>query len=318
MSRGKAARFKSGKALGNSSRNGIAIGCLCALGCEVLFGLSYAFTKQATDVASAFALLGWRFLIAFAVMAVLVITHVVKVNLKGRPLRPLLLVALFSPCLYFIGETVGISHTTASESGVFLACIPVASLIASTLVLKKKPSRLQVAGILVTLTGVLVTIFAVGSSSSLSPVGYGFLLLAVVSYALYTVSVDKADSFNGMEITFVMLATGAVAFVALALAEGAANSTLQDLISLPLRSPQFLAAALYQGIGCSVAAFFLSNVAIAKIGVNRTVSFIGVATVVSILVGALFLGEAFTSWQLAGAIVIVAGVYIANSKGSER
>ena len=53
------------------------------------------------------------------------------------------------------------------------------------------------------------------------------------------------------------------------------------------------------------------------IGVNRTVSFIGVATVVSILAGTLFLGELFTSWQIAGAIIIVAGVYIANSKRSE-
>jgi drug/metabolite transporter (DMT)-like permease len=57
---------------------------------------------------------------------------VVKVDLKGKPLRPLLQGALFSPCLYSVGETAGISHTTASESGVFLACIPIASLVAST------------------------------------------------------------------------------------------------------------------------------------------------------------------------------------------
>ena len=38
------------------------IGCLCALGCEILFGLSYAFTKQATESTGAFELLGWRFL----------------------------------------------------------------------------------------------------------------------------------------------------------------------------------------------------------------------------------------------------------------
>lgn len=53
-------------------------------------------------------------------------------------------------------------------------------------------------------------------------------------------------------------------------------------------------AVLYQGVGCSVLAFFLSNVAIARIGVNRTASFIGVSTVVSIAAGALLLGERFT------------------------
>ena len=293
--------------------SGATIGCLCALGCEVLFGLSYAFTKTATDVASAFALLGWRFLIAFAVMAVLVALRVVKVGLRGKTLCPLLLVALFSPCLYFIGETVGISHATASESGIFLACIPVASLVASSIVLEKKPTRLQVAGILTTLIGVLITVLAVGSSSNLSPVGYGFLLLAVVAYALYTISVDKARIFSGMEITFVMLAAGAAIFVALALAEGAADGTLRELVTLPFRSPVFGVAAIYQGVGCSVVAFFLSNVAIMRIGVNRTVSFIGVATVVSIAAGTLLLGEPFTVWQAVGAVVIVAGVCTANS-----
>ena len=304
--------------LGNGKNSGVFIGCLCACGCEALFGLSYAFTKQATDAASPLALLGWRFLIAFVVMILLVAVRAVKVDLKGKPLRPLLLVALFSPCLYFVGETVGISHTTASESGVFLACIPIASLVASTLLLRKRPTKLQVTGILVTLAGVLVTVFAVGSSSSLSPIGYGFLPLAVVSYALYTVSVDRAARFSGMEITFVMLAVGAAVFVALAFAEGAAGGTLQELATLPFSNPAFAVAALYQGIGCSVAAFFLSNVAIARIGVNRTVSFIGIATVVSIAAGTLLLGEPFTVSQAVGAAVIVAGVCTANAGAGVR
>lgn len=72
-------------------------------------------------------------------------------------------------------------------------------------------------------------------------------------------------------------------------------------------------AILYQGIGCSVIAFFLSNIAISKIGVNRTASFIGISTVVSIVAGALILKENFSVYQLIGAIVIIMGVYVANA-----
>ena len=71
-------------------------------------------------------------------------------------------------------------------------------------------------------------------------------------------------------------------------------------------------------LGCSVLAFFLSNTAITKIGVNRTASFIGVSTVVSIAAGALVLGERFTAGQLAGAVDILAGVYIANAGTAAR
>lgn len=296
----------------NQSAN--TVGILCAISCETLYGLSYIFTKQATACASELALLGWRFFLAALIMSLCVLLGFIKVNLKGKPLKPLLLVALCSPCSYFIAETVGISHTTASESGVFLACIPVASLTASTLILKERPYKMQLVGILITLAGVLITVFAVSSSSSLSIPGYAFLLVAVISYALYSVFVDKAAAYTGAEITYVMLLSGAVLFVLLAVAKAGLQGTLSELVRLPFQEPSFLIAILYQGIGCSVLAFFLSNLAISKIGVNRTSSFIGIATVVSILAGALLLRESFTGFQIVGAVIIIAGVYVANIK----
>ena len=300
--------------MNQASQKNNTVGILCAIGCETLYGLSFIFTKQATACASEFALLGWRFFIAVLAMSLCIVLGLIKVNLKGKSLKPLLLVALCSPCVYFIAETVGISHTTASESGAFLACIPVASLIASTLILKEKASKVQLIGILITLAGVLITVFAASTSSSLSVLGYAFLLIAVVSYALYGVFVDKAAAYTGAEITYVMLLSGAALFVLLAVAEAGFHGTLAELVRLPFQEPSFLIAILYQGIGCSVLAFFLSNLAISKIGVNRTSSFIGIATVVSILAGALLLQEAFTGFQIAGAAIILAGVYVANIK----
>ncbi len=295
-------------------KNVALIGCLCAIGCEVLYGLSYIFTKQATGSASPLALLGWRFLIAFLAMCCLVGCKVLPVQLKGKRLAPVLLVALFCPVIYFLGETFGIKLTTASESGVFIACIPVATLIASTLILKKKPTRLQVAGILTTLSGVLVTVFAAGASASFSAAGYLLLLMAVTSYALYCVFVDKASAFTEAEITFVMLAAGAAVFSLLAMGEAVATGTFHELLLLPATNRDFLVAALYGGLGCSILAFFLSNMAIARVGVNRYTSFAGVATVVSILSGVLVLHEHFSAWQAVGAVVIIVGVYIANRK----
>lgn len=199
--------------------NNVLTGCLCALGCETLYGLSYMFTKQATELASPFALWGWRFLIAFITMSAMVICGFIKIDLRNKDIRPLIMVALFSPCIYFIAETIGISQTTASERGVFLACIPVVSLMASTLLLKQRPTKLQIIGIFVTLIGVITTVFAVGSSSSLSVIGYACLLGAVISYALYCVFVDKASNFTGAEITYIMLAAGAMLFAIFALTE---------------------------------------------------------------------------------------------------
>ena len=295
-----------------AKKNQVIVGCLCALGCEVFFGLSYVFTKVATQSASPFALLGWRFGIAAVVMAACVLLGLVKVDLKGKALKPLLLVALLNPVIYFVAETIGISRITASESGTFLACIPVMSLIMSTRILKKKPSRNQVRGILITLVGVLVTVFAVGASASLNLLGYLMLLAAVVTYALYSVYVEKAEAYTEAEITFFMMIGGGLTFVLLAVGEALTTGSLYTLVTLPFHNTGFLVAVVYQGVCCSVLAFFLANSAIARIGVNRTASFIGIATVVSIFAGVFFLREAFSLVQIMGAVIILAGVYLAN------
>ena len=294
-------------------KNNIIMGCLCAIGCETLFGLSYLFTKQATGIASEFALLGCRFFVALIVMSAGLLLGFIKINLKNKPIKPLLAVALFSPCLYFIGETVGISRTTASESGVFLACIPVASLIASFVILKKRPAKLQILGVLITLAGIVFTVISIGLNASLSVSGYIFIIIAVASYSLYSIFVDKASEYTGIEITYIMLAVGATVFILLAIFEAVLNHNFENLLTLPFVNMDFLIVILYQGIGCSVIAFFLSNIAISKIGVNRTASFIGISTVVSIVAGALILKENFSVYQLIGAIVIIMGVYVANA-----
>lgn len=296
----------------------IIIGVISAIVCEALYGFSYIFTKNATEVADTFSILAWRFFIAFLVMFLCLLLGIIKIDLKEKPLKKLLFATIFSPSLYFLGETIGISHTTASESGVFLACIPVVSLSASALLLKNKPSKIQVLGVAITLIGVIMTVVTVGFSSSFSIIGYSFLILAIFSYVLYSIFVETFVEYTGFEITFVMLMVGSVVFMSIAILQSLFAGTFVDLISLPFREKTFAVAVLFQGIICSVIAFFLSNVAIANIGVNKTASFIGISTVVSILAGALILNEDFTIYQVIGAVIIISGVYIANIKTKEK
>lgn len=290
----------------------VFIGCLCACGCEILFGLSYLFTKQATAHAGIWALLGWRFLVALLGMGLCAAFGLFRFRLRGKSFRPLLRLALFSPIGYFIGETVGIYHTTVAESGVFLTGIPIAALVASSLILHEPPSFMQLVGICVTVLGVLVNVLAAGGTASFSPLGYIMLFMAVISYALYSVLAVMAQAYSAAEMTLVMVASGAVFFGACAVMEAAFSGDLHGLWQLPFRERHFLGAVLYQGIGCSVIAFFLSNMAILRLGVNRAASFIGVSTLVSVGSGVFLLGEPFSALQMAGGAAIIGGVVIAN------
>lgn len=67
-----------------TEKKSIIIGCLCAMFCEILYGMSYMFTKQATELASPFALLRWRFFVAAIFIVAFLSFGRIKLNLRGK------------------------------------------------------------------------------------------------------------------------------------------------------------------------------------------------------------------------------------------
>lgn len=295
-------------------KSDVFIGILCAVVCEVLYGFSYIFTKNLTNVVTPMELLCWRFITAAIVLNICCALKLIKIDLRGKNLKSLFLIAVFQPALYFTCETIGISLTTASESGTIIACIPVVTLICSTLILKEKPNRWQVMGITMTLVGVIGIVLMQEVEASLNVGGYIILFMGVTSYALYSVFAQKEKSFSDMEKTYIMIMTGAILFPLVAIIENGINHEIRALVTLPFTNINILVAILYLGVGSSVVAFLLSNVAISKIGTNRVSTFIGLSTIISVLAGVIILDESFSKYQIIGTVLIMIGVYIANKK----
>ena len=287
-----------------------------AVGTEIIYGCSFVFTKHVTGTVDPFTLLGWRFVLAFAILVVLMAARVVRVRVTRATLWPLLVLAAFQPVVYYIGETYGVAATTASESGLIIAAIPVFMMLAATIILRRHPARHQVTGIAISLVGVVVTVVAGGLSASFNAFGYVLLLVAVVAYALYAVFADRfAHGTTDMDKTFVMVASGALLFGTVAVARHASDRTLETLVRLPLTDPAFTVAVVYLAAGSTIGAFFLQNLAIRSIGSTRYSTFIGLSTATTLVTGGFFLGERLSWAQLAGGAVIIAGVYVANRKG---
>lgn len=290
-----------------------AIGIAAAVVTEVLYGLSFVFTKGAVDLVTPAALLAWRFVVALAVLGVLIAARVVWLTLTRRSVRPLLLLALFQPLLYYAAETLGVQRTTASESGIIVAIIPVGVLLASWLILGRRPSRAQVLGILVTFGGVVATVVAGGVRAGFDPLGYLLLLGAVASYSLYAVFAERDTATSGLDKTFAMIAVGALVFGAVAAGEAAAGGRLAELVTLPVSHPELLTSIGYLAVGSSVGAFFCQAVAIANLGSNRYSTFIGLSTLAALIAAGVVLGERLAPLQLVGGAVIMLGVYLANA-----
>ncbi len=288
------------------------VGVLCGIFSHVLFALSFLFTKEAVNVYSALTVLSWRFIFAFAALGICALTGIIKVNFKGRSIKPLLFIALFQPVLYFIGETIGIDLTTASESGTLTTMLPIVTIVLCSIIIKEKPTRPQVAGIVVSILGVLMIVLVKGLDASLNILGYAMLVLAMVSDALCVTFQRKAKDYSAGEKTLVMAGVGAVVFTGMACVEHGVAGTMNEFITLPFRDTDFLIAVLYLAVGCQTLAFLMANHAILDIGPARCTSFAGVTTVVSVLAGVIFLKESFSLLQGVGTALVLAGVYTAN------
>ena len=110
-----------------------------------IFGFSFLFSKVALGLTTPLVLLSVRFLTAFLVMNLLVLTGKMRLSLGGKPVRMLLLLGLVQPVVYFICENYGIALTSASFSGIMLGIIPIAGLVLGRLFLKEPCSTFQVA-----------------------------------------------------------------------------------------------------------------------------------------------------------------------------
>lgn len=288
---------------------------LCLLAANVIFGFSFLFSKIAFSQTSPMIALSIRFLLAFALLNVLVLCKVVCLRIGRRDIRKLILVSLLEPTLYFICESYGIKWTSTSFSGAVIALIPVAAMALGAIFLKEKPTLLQTLSMLCSIAGVvLISVWGQKGGTVTLP---GFLLLigAVISSACYTLLTRKySQDFTAFDRTYVTFAVSSCSFVLLAIVEN--RGELFHRTAQALSSLSFWGAILYLSVISSVVAFLMINYALTHISVTITASFSNLTTVVSVLAGVLLLHEPFSILQVIAVALILLGVYGVNKLGA--
>lgn len=282
---------------------------LMALAGNSIFGFSFLFSKLALNVAEPFVLLAIRFLGAFALMTVLRFLKIMQCDLKGKDLRPLILLGLLQPVIYFICESYGIKYTASSFAGIIIALCPIAGIFLGTVILRERPSGLQIFFCVLSVAGVIV-MTVLNGVEGFRWKGFFFLLGAVFSGSMFSVYSRRiSDRFTAVERTYVMFGVGTVVFAVLAILR---VGTQWELWLRPMRSGSFWMGIVYLSFASSVGAFLLLNKALDVLDVARSLVFANVTTVISVLAGVLLLKEQFSPLQAVGIGMVLVGVYGAN------
>lgn len=301
------------------------VSLLAALTASVIFGLSFMFSKLAMAVAQPVVLLAFRFTVAVAAMALVLLVNglagrvrgrkLFAFSLRGKPVWNLALLGLVQPVAYFIFENYGILYTSSAVAGTFIAVVPVGCILMDVLVLHEKVTRRQVLCAIGAVAGVVL--ISAGGVVAASLLGLLFLFLTFLGDVFYyAMSHEAAKQFTAFEMTFVMFVVGMVVFIPVALIS-AGGLTSPDIL-LPAQSGSFWLAVLYLGVLSSGVGYGLLNFANSHLTVTESSLFSNVVTVVSVLAGVLLLKEDFTLLQCVGMVLILACVFVANVSGKKE
>ena len=278
-----------------------------------IFGFTFIFSKIALETAPTFVVLSIRFTIAFLALSIILFLKQIKIELKGKPVKNLLLMGFAQPVLYFIFEIYGISMTTAAFSGVMIGLSPIAGVIFGALLLKERPTALQIGCTVLSVVGVLLT--TTGGFGNISMLGTLLLLGAVISSAFFVIfSRSVADKFSAFERTYVMMALGSVTFTIMAFLQN--NGDALAFIKA-FKTPSFWVAISYLSIMASVCAFLLINYSVKYISAGRTLIYSNFTTVISVLAGILIMNDNFSLLQLLGIALITISVFGVSYKAEK-
>ena len=232
---------------------------------------------------------------------------------KRRDLKWFFLLALFEPFIYFIGETNGLRITQSPSLGsIIIATIPLFTMIACFIFYGERSTWMNIAGMLITLPGVVLVMFNKDLTLQAPLSGILLFFLAAMATAGYAVVVRKLSDYSPFTIVTFQGFIGALYFLPLALGfeRQALTAVRWDFDTLyPLAMLTVFVSAL---------AFVLFVYSVKQIGVTYSNMFTALVPVVATLTAVLTGREIIAGHQIAGMAVVIFGVILSQFSVSSR
>lgn len=277
-------------------------GALFVMAAACCYALSVVFAKgaYAEDVAVATLTL-WRFAIGAAVFWALVALR--------RPARVSRRTALVCVGLGAIGYAVqaltyfgAVAVMDAGLAALLVYTYPAIIAVIGFLTRRESPTRRRLVALACSGTGMLL-LLGFGGFSSVSPVGIGLALTAAVTYAVYTIVASSLPGDADVTLLMAIVATSALGSVALF-----TTATGQPLGLAP--DPAVLGWVLIYVLVGTILAMLFHQRGITRVGASTGGIISSIEPLVAAGAVALVYGEAMTPVQLAGGLVILAGVVV--------
>jgi len=275
----------------------------------LFWGFSFIWTKLLLHFYQPITIVTLRLIISSAFLITFGVLFKRLQSVKKQDFGAFVLLALFQPFLYFVGETVGLNYVSATISSVLISTIPLFSPIAAWFFLKEKLKIINIIGIIISINGVVLVILTDDFNFNVSLIGLLLMALAVFSAICYSILVvNIAKKYNIYSIISYQNVLGILFFMPFFLYFDFEHfKTVQITIEIliPLIALSIFASSL---------AFILFTYGIRELGIVKANSMSNLIPVFTAIFSYFILNEKLSLLNITGILIVLCGLFLSQLK----
>jgi drug/metabolite transporter (DMT)-like permease len=280
---------------------------IMALFTVIIWGTTFISTKVLIKQGlSPEDILFYRFLIAYICIWTICPRKLFANNLKDELL--FIAIGLCGGSLYFIAENRALGITLASNVSLIVCTASIFTAILSHLFIKgERFKKNLISGSFIALAGVAFVVFNGSFILKINPAGDILTITAALMWAFYSIILKRLDKkYSTLLITRKVFFYGIITLLPTFLISPLTTDTHI------LFQPTVLGNFIFLGVVASMLCYILWNMSIKHLGAVRTTNYVYIVPLVTLITSSIILNETITPFAIAGALLILSGVYIAE------
>ena len=286
--------------------NKLSLGHLAALFTVVNWGTTFIATKVLLEAFTPLEILIFRFVLGYAALA-LACPRRLRVG-DWRKEGLFAAAGLTGVCLYYLLENIALTFSTASSVGVIVSASPLFAALLSLALSrgKDRPGWHFLAGFLLSMGGICLISFQGGVALDLR--GDLLAVTAAMVWAVYSLLTKKIGGYGWN----VILTTRRIFFYGILFMVPAAAFLPFRWELGRLGNGSYAAMLLYLGLGACAMCFVTWNYAIKTLGPVKTMVYIYLVPVITVICSVLILHETVNVRSGAGTALTLAGLIVSQ------
>jgi drug/metabolite transporter (DMT)-like permease len=278
----------------------------------IFWSFSFIWFKVANKTFNPVTIVFFRLVVSIILLSSYLVICKKFIRIRKEDRKLFLMLALFEPFFYFLGESFGLTYVSATVGSVLISTIPVVATIGAWVLFRERLKVINYAGIIISFVGVMIFVLDKGTLT-FNIKGISLLMIAVFSAAGYNLTLSRlVGTYQPVFIVNVQNILGAFLFLPLFLI-----LDLRDLLNSPFNI-ESLIPIIELAVFASCGAFILFAYSVRNMGVTKANVFTNFIPVFTAIFSFLILGDRLTIQNIAGMLIVVSGLIMSQVNGRKK